>query len=911
MPHQFPHLDDTGFPYANNIDAYKYHNTFDYHRWDPDTIIKVCNVPWDVSGQNVVKFEDDEARDKYFKSIPGDEQHLFEIYRMNPDGDIKLNIPYDVMQRYNYITVHLPVATSEGDPIDYETKDGVRDFFFFVTSTDATANSTTRCTLKLDEWTTYANRVKVSSMILERGHAPVAATDVDRYLSDPVNNSSLLLAEDVNFGEARIASSTRLTPWTDGSDHLVVLIATTYPRWEFHNNGQTAAATSEGTSYSDTTDRWGFQYQVNGYRFGTGGVDYGGLQTHVNEHYSVGGNLPNNVNVIAVDAREVYGGEGNFFADVRSHAPNVLQSFLAVFVVPSRFVRLGDADEFFGHMVYQAEPVDDQSLASLRLTRDRFGYPSEYAGLAKLYTFPYSRLEITDNAGHTTELRVEDMGRNPEVRGRLSFAYPFVKFQAFLTGTNGNTSSQYSWVHLDGSTRSREAFGNSLADGLMEWDIPTFGIFQSAQEDWQMRNWYSLQQERADAVNNYQTSTVQSNTSYQNTVSQANANQTNANNSASAAKSNANASNATARTNAANSADNMRANQEIGNAATLANIEASIAMNTTQTLFQNAHADTEAQQANSAQAAMTQITVDTMTSMTHVDQAKSGINAACGVIGAAATGDVAGAIGAAVGGITGAVTAGITNDIAVSKENMVSQLTQTRNTQNAGNTKAVNTNQNTWNNELNRENTKRTNESQTAMTNNSANLTTTNANNSANTGDANAGRTYDVSVANNNRSRDITVENAGYTQRDAENWSNKRAIEQLQADKEFQYNAHKVDGHISIGTTNTAGAAADAFEYRGVQIRVLTEHPSEIRQAGDAFLRYGYTLNQAWTLRDMNELRVMPRFAFWKAADIWLRGGQGVPETAQYDIRDMLLNGVTVWTRPEDIGRTSIYDNHD
>ena len=76
MAKVFPHLDDTKFPDAGNIDVYKYRNDFDYTRYDYSQMeILVCNVPWDVGEArvgnrtisgigNVVYFETKEKRDE-------------------------------------------------------------------------------------------------------------------------------------------------------------------------------------------------------------------------------------------------------------------------------------------------------------------------------------------------------------------------------------------------------------------------------------------------------------------------------------------------------------------------------------------------------------------------------------------------------------------------------------------------------------------------------------------------------------------------------------------------------------------------------------------------------------------------------------------------------------------------------
>ena len=92
-----------------------------------------------------------------------------------------------------------------------------------------------------------------------------------------------------------------------------------------------------------------------------------------------------------------------------------------------------------------------------------------------------------------------------------------------------------------------------------------------------------------------------------------------------------------------------------------------------------------------------------------------------------------------------------------------------------------------------------------------------------------------------------------------------------------------------------------------VQATVVTEAPGEIAFAGDHMLRYGYACDFAWQVTDWCPCE---RFCFWRASDAWLAPtGGNVAERYQRAIKDILIRGVTIWKRPEDIGAVSVYDN--
>ena len=120
MQREFPHLDGANsFPHLDTVGVFRYANDFDYSRWAPDTRLTICSVPWCGDYENVVKFDDDEARDAYLDGIAGPREVLTTAVHVKPDGTVKLPYPVSVIQRYNYLVVDLPTPTSDAQPIPY------------------------------------------------------------------------------------------------------------------------------------------------------------------------------------------------------------------------------------------------------------------------------------------------------------------------------------------------------------------------------------------------------------------------------------------------------------------------------------------------------------------------------------------------------------------------------------------------------------------------------------------------------------------------------------------------------------------------------------------------------------------------------------------------------------------------
>ena len=87
---------------------------------------------------------------------------------------------------------------------------------------------------------------------------------------------------------------------------------------------------------------------------------------------------------------------------------------------------------------------------------------------------------------------------------------------------------------------------------------------------------------------------------------------------------------------------------------------------------------------------------------------------------------------------------------------------------------------------------------------------------------------------------------------------------------------------------------------------IVTQSKSAIASAGDEFLRYGYMLDRQWDF-DGN-WNVGKYFTYWKLKDFWVYN-LNVPDMYMDKIRFFLFGGVTVWRKPEYIGKVSVYDN--
>lgn len=950
---QFSRLNDTEFPNSRNANPYAIRNQFDYTRWVPGTVVRLVNVLWNSDYENVVKFDSDEERDEWFDGLSGYEPVTLKTNStMVPDGSIKLPIPYDVCAGYNYVYIDIPVMTSPDATIDYEVEDGHRRWYFFVNGISYSAPSTTVLSLVPDIWTNYINETDIRYMMLERGHAPVSVTDTDTYLSNPIANNRYLMAPDVNYDDSSVIRHSSYIPFGNGTKY--VCIATTIAPSQMNDAtiGKVGAAgASNGTiTYSDTSDWYGRQLQVNGFVVGNG-RDYSGLRTPVMS--GVGnGNIPCGTVTYAIPASD-----GTFLSDMARDVPTLLRSIMAMFVCDEAMINLGERHIVDGHMLYECSGVSKR-VADYELEKGMFGFDKEEQRFAKLYTYPYSRIEITDNDGTSTEIRIEDTGRIG-VELLTSVVFPALDMRVCLTGIDGVGSESYSWKRLDGTNMSLQLPDGDWGRYTIRLGIPTFSLYMDGETAWYVDSYgASVLSSRRQALAGYRSSVRSSNLAYRNAVESASNAHGNAvrdadtarDNSkalADTAQANANASAVSEQTNAVNLANAVKANTDnmaqcnYNNvnatiAANTANVDAANTTSTNVTKFQNSVEYDILQVDNGVTLATTDDENKSATACARTSGISTVLSSAIstGTAMAAASGPAAG-IGMVAGVIAGAATGGLQAGAAVSNAQTVANANtaiananvsanntaQIKHSSSAttltASSNALKSTQNT--NSNNCMATQRDNNYSTTTTN-AANLNSTqvgNANRTHDTQVSNAGRTHATATTNADKTHGASVTDADNTQ-STSNANSQRsndigimnAKETLESARDsLLYSISDARRAKPVELVNSSGdATMESLMRNGVQIRVRTQPDGAISQAASQFARYGYALGQSWDVK-ASGFKLMRNFTYWKAQDVWVDvRGSGRSDVADV-IASILKSGTTVWSDPDKIGKVSVYDN--
>lgn len=825
MPN-FPHMKESAFPHLNNVDVYKYKNEFDYSRYDDAQMrITLCSVPWDMGEAhigartitgigNVVYFETEKKRNAWFDAIPDSKCLRFttKYKELHRDNQIILPVPFDAACLYNYLVVEYEPFANADILVEYETRNGLDRWFWFVREVEFVAPNSTRIHLMNDAWQTFIYRMHFAGMILERGHAPLFATNADTYLANPIENNEMLLAEDVNYGTepARVKSS---QAHVFNSDNWACVACTSSP-----------------------TSSWGTKAA-------------GTWNTPALSSYTVDG-VPN-MRIFAMEVSAL----NTFLGTVDADAPQFKQTVKGVFFAPKELVTTGTSFVFCGTTCYWIS-TSNKTIEFLTLNKNQFGYPSEYRNLAKLYTWPYACIEITDENGNVNKLHIEDTDGKLDISASLSLAYPAINLQAHLLGYGSSGSSALTFTNI---TSRSLAIGGTWYQTLHSWNIPVFGIVQSNATHYDFDTYFDRAQQVTAYTNEYNSSVASANT---------------------------------AQANAYASADTLKANADNSAGTVVDNAALQATCNSTHTSAGNTQASSDTQTNQSLNTALTGNGIDFTNASTNnsidmqyasgmASMASNAVNTAGSALASVASGNIPGALAAAFGGIANGAAIGVQTQAGINYTGAQAQANNQQNHRNAidGNIANYDLSQHS----ITAANTKvaATNAMTTGAAANNAATMMTNAANEQATIKANADRSLATDTANAGRTRD-TAQSA---------IANGIKQAALRAPLEFGDFANN-----SQATTKPLALIAN----------VVTQSANAIRQTGDDFLRYGYYYNMQWPFN--GNWNIGKHYTYWKLADFWVKG-LNIPDMYVDKLRFFLYGGVTIWRKPEDIGNVTIYQN--
>lgn len=830
MANKFPHLENNAdnVPGVDNIEVYKYNSGYDYGNYNANQMsITCCNVPWDlgevhvgnrvVSGiGNVVYFETAEKRDAWFDAIPAEDKYTWATkYRSFHDTEeIVIPLPFDEACRYNYLYVTYEVTPTADNPLDYEGTGGWRKWFYVIRECFAESPNATRCLCMRDIWQTAIYDVDIPYMMLERGHAPVAVTDVATYLSNPVSNNDYLLCGDVSYGSISKRSGGIGILLNKSSNVSVVFL----------------------TSCAEDTDDWADRVPSS-------------------TSWTPAGTVAN-VSRFAISGSDYE----DFMANVQGTYPWFCQAVLCVYVIPTVYLNLGDTFTFCDTTCYHLSKEIYTTAGTFTFSKSDFGYDSKYADLAKLYTSPYAQLEINTENGTVARVNIQDCAGTLGVITQLNNIANGVQIVGQLNGIGSSDTSTVNFYNLSSHTFTTSG---RWYNSLLAWDVPVYAVTLSPRRENSFSTEYQRAQMKVEGLTQQSMTQRSADASYNCSVKNAETSQTNS-------------------TQVVGTNQLVLSNNKVGQTENNAAI----------TELSGKLVDAANDVVTDSTSAQNDYNIATTAISNKAAQASAAIGAATSMVSGTVSGAMSGfssggGQGAVLGALGGAVTSGINAYGSMQSTNISCDAATASTMEGIGLTTSqayIAITNNTVENvaQVAANLRKLTNQQDIELKNmNNQNVCLTNTtDNSANAIISNALISQTAAYNNADEAYDVVTSAI----------SNLTAQNKLRAP--FRY------GDVS-------GSGQETARPMGVWFNVVTQPDDCIAMAGCEMLRYGYYVNTFWEFETFN---VMPKFSYWKCKDLWM-GAPGLPDAYVDTLRMLLLGGVTVWSAPEYIGKTSIYDN--
>lgn len=328
---------------------------FNYAVWDKNTVLQLCNVPWDVSYRDIVNFEDAQARDDYFSSLESDSIMISTLTYIKYNQPVYINVPINTASKYNYIKVVNPLM-----PVPHEKTDARREYYYFITDMAYESPNSTRVNVQLDAWMTYHQEVELGRCYLERGHYAMQKTPTPPdFFYMPKQDKALEIPEGLDYGAEYWVTSTHHHSFmsnVEGSRLMVVFSMTANMAENFGTLEAPKLNTSKGNIY---------------------------------------GQLPS--------GSEVYAIRGEQFLDLMEYLsdyPWISQTIQVITSFPEQYMRFNGGIVIKGIELYKlSDQAPTDEFIRMWYDPDRFAIDNRYKQLTKMYSWPYCAIEITDNAG--------------------------------------------------------------------------------------------------------------------------------------------------------------------------------------------------------------------------------------------------------------------------------------------------------------------------------------------------------------------------------------------------------------------------------------------------------------------------------------------------------------------------------
>ena len=865
---QFPHLKETDFPHLSNASTASPEVTFDYSVWQPGQRVHLCNVPWRAGYADTVDWTA-ESRDAYF-----DESESLTLEPITAsrrvDSVLRLNLPYADAILYNYVyTDYFPYPVPGGSES--------RRLYYFIVDARELAPNTTELELEPDLWTTYRPDIELGTVFLERGHAPADALSVEDWLANPLEQHAMLGApEAIAPSGERVDSADDCTVFA--GEKAIVFSLPIPPNMIAQLLAAPSSSGYSEATFSTVSGRTGYEYKINGLRFGVEGIPLvNSAKAEPSAISTSTGMVPGNY-LYACKADSVFSSEVAFSQLMKSY-PGLAALCEAAFIMPRAILETRALMNIGSVSLESVIGVESPDFVH-KLRAEDFAHCSRYA---KAYSWPYSWYTLDVPGAGSLDIRIEAIaGDSIIVDNLISLSAPAAKWFASVRNIGNDSARSVAWKRLDSGELLTRWNGSAWAEHMVELDIPTYEMRLPAYVHDAM-----LKARDATAVQD------SAEVAYHNAARVANTDLENVKD-----------ANATNTSNVASAGETSTSNVNIGCAAASANTnianeasEAIVEQNNRHMSFEAIRDNALNTQLTNAQNEAAAITTSNSGMGSIAGGVTSGIISGAAEIGTlAAAGSLAGPVGAAAGAAIGlghvaigALQSGI--GVAVAQAN--SQVSINLSSAQASAMNARNSARATASADTSSYNTVQSNNSKVDETDTSnAASRAQNANN--------------VALANLQASRNESTVNANTQYSRNAHLKGEQDNLNLQARNYSRGILNSAMGSPSRFGVNSGDPTFDNLGLKGYTLRARSADSATLARIESKFDREGYEWDREW---DLENVLASPEhlYSYIKAPKVYSYSGN-IPGFARDAIFAIIELGTTVWSDPSRLGKAAPYE---
>lgn len=425
------------------------------HQWNPDSIVQLFNVAWNSDYRDIVDFQGIGNLNTYLDSIESQRVTFERAVQLRPYEPIRLNIPFNLAARYNYIRVQAPAPPISYTPIPGGPaySESQRDFFYFINDVQMVAPNTTQFHVQLDVWNTYRDYFSMGYGYVERGHVGIANTN------DMSENGRkyLTVPEGLDLGNEYNIVETRREKIADTDSHGIAVWSTTdllaAPETP---SGDPRLRTAQGTQFGD---------------------------------------IPNGASAYYFRTRAAF---VDWMRDMADY-PWITQGIIGVFALPPISRYATNENNYFlgsdgdGPLILRGGNMPPKYVDTFPGWRDviRNRIPARYRHLSKFLTYPYCLVELTCNTGSPLVLKPEQWGSDGQVAELAHMSIPnprIVVFPYFYNRAVG--ANNPGGVHDGGEFLD-------MTTGI--YDLPQFSIVNDGYLGYMASNRNAIQYQNSSA----------------------------------------------------------------------------------------------------------------------------------------------------------------------------------------------------------------------------------------------------------------------------------------------------------------------------------------------------------------------------------------------------------------------------